>query len=100
MVRVNHARRPGWALSTLLAIALTVTTIVLLSSPGSTLADGGDFSMDFLASEPSSYEHSTGGGAYNGGVVGVDIVESLEGGRTYVGVPARPLPSRPTLRSA
>jgi hypothetical protein len=46
------------------------------------LADGGDFSMDFTAAAPLTYNHSTGGGAYNDRTVGrdQDIVESLEGG--------------------
>jgi hypothetical protein len=45
-------------------------------------ADGGDFSMDFTAAAPFSYDHATGGGAYNDRTVGKfdDIVESLEGG--------------------
>jgi hypothetical protein len=46
------------------------------------LADGGDFSLDFVASAPLTYDHTTGGGAYNDRTVGrdKDIVESLEGG--------------------
>src|SRR5262245_35447311 len=46
------------------------------------LAAGGDFSMDFTAAAPLTYNHSTGGGAYNERDVGrdLDIVESLEGG--------------------
>ncbi|MCL1051000.1 hypothetical protein L2755_15390 [Shewanella abyssi] len=45
-------------------------------------AVGGDFSLDFTASAPLSYDHNTGGGAYNDRTVGrdKDIVESLEGG--------------------
>ena len=46
------------------------------------LADGGDFSLDFTAAAPFTYDHATGGGAYNDRTVGKDkdIVESLEGG--------------------
>lgn len=46
------------------------------------LAAGGDFSLDFTAAAPLTYNHSTGGGAYNDRTVGrdQDIVESLEGG--------------------
>lgn len=44
------------------------------------LAAGGDFSLDFTAAEPSSYDHATGGGAYNDRTIGKDVVESLEGG--------------------
>ena len=44
--------------------------------------DGGDFSLDFTAAAPQTYNHLTGGGAYDDRTVGVadDIVESLEGG--------------------
>jgi hypothetical protein len=46
------------------------------------LAAGGDFSLDFTAAAPLTYNHSTGGGSYNDRTVGRadDIVESLEGG--------------------
>jgi hypothetical protein len=40
----------------------------------------GDFSIDFVAAEPSSYYHNAGGGAYDVRNIGVDVVESLEGG--------------------
>lgn len=45
-------------------------------------AAGGDFSLDFVAAAPLTYDHDTGGGAYNDRTVGrdQDIVESLEGG--------------------
>ncbi|HEU5296508.1 MAG TPA: hypothetical protein VFU71_17140 [Burkholderiaceae bacterium] len=48
----------------------------------SALADGGDFSLDFVAAAPLTYDHATGGGNYNQRLVGrdKDIVESLEGG--------------------
>ena len=40
-----------------------------------------DISLDFTAAAPLTYDHSTGGGAYNNRTVGraKDIVESLEG---------------------
>ncbi len=41
---------------------------------------GGDFSLDFVASEPYSYNHASGGGAYDDRTIGTDVVESLEGG--------------------
>ncbi|MCV2891048.1 DUF11 domain-containing protein, partial [Ruegeria sp. XHP0148] len=43
---------------------------------------GGDFSIDFVAAAPESYNHLTGGGAYDDRTIGVDsdVVESLEGG--------------------
>jgi hypothetical protein len=45
-------------------------------------AAGGDFSSDFTAAAPLTYNHVTGGGAYDDRTVGrdLDIVESLEGG--------------------
>jgi hypothetical protein len=45
-------------------------------------ASGGDFSLDFTAAAPFTYNHLTGGGSYNDRTVGKfdDIVESLEGG--------------------
>ncbi len=45
------------------------------------LADGGDFSLDFAAAAPFTYNHATGGGAWNDGTIGksADVVESLEG---------------------
>ena len=49
---------------------------------GRRLFDGGDFSLDFVAAAPFTYDHSTGGGAYDNRTIGKDkdVVESLEGG--------------------
>ena len=46
------------------------------------LATGGDLTVDFIAAGPYTYNHATGGGAYNDRTVGKDkdVVESLEGG--------------------
>jgi hypothetical protein len=41
---------------------------------------GGDFNIDFVASEPFSYDHETGGGIFDDRTIGTDVVESLEGG--------------------
>src|SRR5919201_2970101 len=43
---------------------------------------GGDFSLDFVAAAPLTYNHATGGGAYDDRTIGrdKDVVESLEGG--------------------
>ena len=44
---------------------------------------GGDFAtVDFAAAAPYTYNHETGGGAYNDGTIGKseDVTESLEGG--------------------
>jgi hypothetical protein len=42
----------------------------------------GDFSFDLTAAAPLTYDHTTGGGAYNDRTIGIDkdVVESLEGG--------------------
>ncbi len=67
-------------------IVLTSAVVLGIASAPSiyqrVLADGGDFSLDFTAAAPFSYDHATGGGAYNDRTVGKDkdIVESLEGG--------------------
>ena len=48
-------------------------------------AGRGDFSLDFTAAEPTSYNHSVGGGAYNDRTINKDVVESLEGGNFACG---------------
>ncbi|MER2996236.1 T9SS type A sorting domain-containing protein [Pontibacter populi] len=47
-----------------------------------TIVVGGDFSIDFVAAAPYTYDHSTGGGAFDDRTIGKenDVVESLEGG--------------------
>ena len=66
-----------------LALLLTLSVIfaLLVMTPGA-LAANGDFSIDFVAAAPQSYNHSTGGGAFDDRTIGVgkDVVESLEGG--------------------
>jgi hypothetical protein len=61
-------------------VGLTLAVLLMVGQTGA--ASGGDFSLDFTAAAPFSYDHSTGGGAYNDRTVGKfnDIVESLEGG--------------------
>jgi len=61
-------------------VALAVCAAVLGSQGAS--AAGGDFSLDFTAAAPLTYNHATGGGTYDLREVGrdEDIVESLEGG--------------------
>ena len=46
---------------------------------------GGDFSIDFVAAEPTSYNHQTGGGAFDDDTSNVDTVESLQGGEFACG---------------
>jgi len=50
-------------------------------------AASGDFSIDFVAAAPQSYDHLTGGGAYDDRTIGTDddVVESLEGGNFACG---------------
>ena len=53
-------------------------------------AGGRDFAVDFIAAAPLSYDHGTGGGAYNDRSIGrdKDVVESLEGGDSEASFPA------------
>jgi uncharacterized repeat protein (TIGR01451 family) len=62
------------------SLILALIVVGLFAAP--VHADGGDFSLDLTAAAPYTYDHSTGGGAFNDRTVGVnsDIVESLEGG--------------------
>jgi hypothetical protein len=61
---------------------LAVGVAALLTAGQRARAAGGDFKLDFVASAPFTYNHSTGGGAFDDRTVGknFDIVESLEGG--------------------
>ena len=63
---------------------LLVLLMASVGSPGTTtvMADGGDYSIDWIAANPYSYNHLTGGGAYDFRNIGLDadVVESLEGG--------------------
>ena len=66
-----------------LALLLILSVLVaLLVTTSGVLADNGDFSIDFVAAAPQSYNHSIGGGAFDDRTIGVgkDVVESLEGG--------------------
>jgi uncharacterized repeat protein (TIGR01451 family) len=68
------------------AASLPVTTAVLavatFATPRASHAAQGDFSLNFTAAAPRTYNHATGGGAFDDGTKGVDkdVVESLEGG--------------------
>jgi hypothetical protein len=70
--------------SLLVTFLVMLISLVTLSPP--VFADGGDFSIDFTAAAPYTYDHSTGGGAYNDRTVGDtdDIVESLQGANFHV----------------
>src|SRR5215510_11463847 len=66
-----------------LAIPIAVLLAMLFLSGQTGYAIGSDFSMDFVAAAPFSYDHNTGdGSAYNTRTIGKfnDVVESLEGG--------------------
>jgi len=65
-------------------VLLIVMFMVSVVSPGITtaLANGGYYSIDWIAANPYSYNHLTGGGAYDDRTIGLeaDVVESLQGG--------------------
>ncbi|PWU22964.1 MAG: hypothetical protein C5B48_09450, partial [Candidatus Rokuibacteriota bacterium] len=63
----------------LLLTALAIAAAVALGLTKASFAAPGDFSIDFAAATPSTYNHATGGGAYNDGA-NTSVVESLEGG--------------------
>ena len=63
-------------------ITLVIMTTLAAMAPAAH-ADGGDFSLDFIAAGPFTYNHDTGvGGEYNGREISKTegVVESLEGG--------------------
>jgi len=75
-------------LSIRLLRSLPLLLVCLLARPSApALAAGGDVSLDFTAAAPLTYDHVTGGGAYNDRTVGDtdDIVESLQGGEFMCG---------------
>ena len=81
----------GVALALAIVAALTLSAITLPLSgrgaPSTAQADGGDFSLDFAASAPFTYDHTVGGGAFDDGTIGKDkdVVESLEAGNFQCG---------------
>jgi len=64
-------------------VLLLVMFMASVASLGitSVLADEGDYSIDWIAANPYSYNHLVGGGAYDDRTIGLDgdVVESLEG---------------------
>ena len=62
-------------------VMASLLTALLLIAPAAEAASG-DFSINFVAAAPQSYNHLTGGGAFDDGTIGGgdDVVESLEGG--------------------
>ena len=75
----HKQRKSGVTLAPLLILSVLVALLVTTSGVS---ADNGDFSIDFAAAAPQSYDHQTGGGAFDNRTIGVDndVVESLEGG--------------------
>jgi uncharacterized repeat protein (TIGR01451 family) len=71
-------------LRSLLSLMFSAMLIMSNATPFVQVASAasGDFSIDFIAAAPQSYNHLTGGGAYDDRTIGVgnDVVESLEGG--------------------
>jgi len=76
--RLKYEKPGGRSRFLLMASLLTA---LLLIAPAAE-AESGDFSIDFVAAAPESYNHLTGGGAFDDRTIGVDkdVVESLEGG--------------------
>lgn len=76
-LQVFHAK---WLLLAACLLALGGLTT------GTSRADGSDIAgIDFVASEPTSYDHDFGGGAFDDDTSNVDTVESLEGGEFACG---------------
>src|SRR5262245_29350712 len=67
---------------TMLAVMLSMTLVGQPVLVGKAFAAGGDFSLNFTATAPFTYDHAIGGGTFDNRTVGKsdDIVESLEGG--------------------
>src|SRR5262245_44412282 len=67
---------------TMLAVMLSMALVGQPVLVGKAFAAGGDFSLNFVASAPLTYDHDTGGGAFDDRTIGrdKDVVESLEGG--------------------
>ncbi len=82
IVRKQRRRILGLRLGSTVAAATAAAIAVLgIASPAiAQVKPPGDyFEIDFTAAEPTSYNHLTGGGAYDAGVSNVDTVQSLEG---------------------
>ena len=80
--RGRHRARPGRRFTPfrLAALALLLTAQVGYIATTS-FADGGDFTLDFVAAAPGTYSTVTGmGGEYDDRIIGDNVVESLEGG--------------------
>jgi hypothetical protein len=85
----NVVTKPGRLMKMgLPVVTLLVTMMFAALLPGAAFAAGGDFAnTDFAAAAPFTYNHATGGGAYNDRTVGdfKDITEQLEGAQFTCG---------------
>ncbi|MFV9691260.1 MAG: Ig-like domain-containing protein [Desulfobacteria bacterium] len=85
----NVVTKPGRLMKMgLPVVTLLVTMLFAAMLPGTALAVGGDFAnTDFAAAAPFTYNHATGGGAYNDRTVGDynDVTEQLEGAQFTCG---------------
>src|SRR5262249_56116275 len=74
---------------TMLAVLLSMALVGQPVLVGKAFAAGGDFSLDFTAAAPFTYDHDIGGGTFDDRTVGKNknIVESLEGGDFDCGDP-------------
>lgn len=89
-------------------LAAAIAAAIVLAQPQSAAADGGDFKLDFIAAAPFTYDHATGGGAFDDRTIGKanDVVESLEGGdfacgdlvTHFVQIPVTPAAVQQTIR--
>jgi hypothetical protein len=68
MTRLSRKIRAGLSILAIVGLVLPVP---------SAFAGGNDFDLDFAAAAPQTYNHRTGGGFWNDGTIGQDIVNSL-----------------------
>jgi VCBS repeat-containing protein len=76
----RKAFKAGQAILLIIALVVNILPVSFFAQPA--YAAGGDFAnTDFAAAAPYTYDHATGGGAYNDRTVGDynDITEQLEG---------------------
>jgi hypothetical protein len=62
-------------------LMLLLSSVISPDTQGA-LADGGDYTIDWVAAAPFTYDHLIGGGAFDDRTIGktADVVESLQGG--------------------
>src|SRR5215210_1246308 len=77
----QRRRKKSTVLGTAAVVVAVLVSILTVTTTAAALT-GGDVSLDFVAAAPHTYNHLTGGGAFDDRTIGVDkdVVESLEGG--------------------